>query len=312
MSIALLFPGQGAAQPGMLRRLPDTPAAARTRDEAAAVMAVPDTAGALRSTTNAQLALLVAGVATARALVDDHRLPVEAVAGHSAGAFGAAVLAGVLDLGSAMRALRVRGDGMERACAGGTWGMAAVLGLGRAAVQRIVDDASAAAGPLWIANVNGADQIVVSGTRAALHALRERAAAAGARDVTALDVAVASHGPLQAGTARAVADDLARTPHGEQRRAYFAGTTGRRIAADTGAVLDDLAGSVMLPVRWLDVLRLMPETGTTATVQVPPGRVLTVLADRACPQATNLAVDDLGVAATVHRLRHGSPLAGGT
>ncbi len=39
MSTALLFPGQGAQHVGMLRQLPDTPAAARTRAEARAALA---------------------------------------------------------------------------------------------------------------------------------------------------------------------------------------------------------------------------------------------------------------------------------
>jgi malonate decarboxylase epsilon subunit len=188
---------------------------------------------------------------------------------------------------------------MRRACAGGSWAMAAVQGLGRAAVQRLVD---ATHGPLWIANVNAVDQIVVAGTRAALDALRGQAPAAGARDVTDLGVAVASHGPLQAGTARAVARALAGEAHGEQRRAYFANTTGRRLLDDPGAVLDDVALSVQQPVRWLDIVRLMPELGITTTVQVPPGHALAALAAREHPHLTDLAVDDLGIPATLHRL----------
>ncbi|WP_327001101.1 acyltransferase domain-containing protein [Dactylosporangium sp. NBC_01737] len=302
MSTALLFPGQGSQQPGMLRRLPSSPAAARTVAEARPLLSTVDTA--TPSTTGTQLALLVAGVATARALVDDHGLQAGAVAGHSAGAFGAAVLAGVLDLPAALRVLQVRGAAMQRACAHGSWSMAAVRGLGRPGVQRLVDELSTCDDPLWIANVNAADQIVVAGTRAGLDALRRRAPAAGARDLIDLAVDVASHGPLQAGTARAVADALARETHGEQRRAYFTNTTGRRLAHATDAVLDDLAQAVQHPVRWHDIVRLMPELGITTTVQVPPGHVLSALAAREHPRTTNLAVDDLGIPATLHRLHH--------
>lgn len=304
MSTALLFPGQGAQRPGMLHRLPASPASARTRAEAGAVLPALDSEDALRSTTGTQLALLIAGVATARALVEDHGLRVDAVAGHSAGAFGAAVLAGVLDLPGALRVVQVRGAAMQRACAHGSWAMAAVRGLGRVAVQHLVDAVSTRDDPLWIANVNAADQIVVAGTRAALDELRRRAPAAGARDLADLAVTVASHGPLQAGTARAVADALARETHGEQRRAYFANTTGRRLVHATDAVLDDLAQSVQHPVRWHDIARLMPEVGITTTVQLPPGHALSALAAREHPHATNLALDDLGIPATLHRLRH--------
>jgi malonate decarboxylase epsilon subunit len=81
MSTALLFPGQGSQRPTMLQSLPQTPAAARAWAEAQDCLAgldgLPeqlDTAEALQSTTNAQLCLLIAGVAHGRALVDDHGL----------------------------------------------------------------------------------------------------------------------------------------------------------------------------------------------------------------------------------------------
>ncbi|MEV0128527.1 hypothetical protein AB0H83_08670 [Dactylosporangium sp. NPDC050688] len=59
------------------------------------------------------------------------------------------------------------------------------------------------------------------------------------------------------------------------------------------------------PVRWHDIARLMPELGITATVQVPPGHVLTALAAAVHPHTTtDLAIDDLGIPAVVHRLHH--------
>jgi len=302
MSTVILFPGQGSQRTGMLQDLPGTPAAGQAHREARRVLesledlpARLDTEDALKSTTNAQLALLVAGVVTARALVDDHGLRADFVAGHSVGAFAAAVLAGVLTLGDAVRVVKVRGDEMERACAGGTWGMAALRGLDLASVRSLLGSLATENDPLWIANINSADQIVVSGTRAALDTLRRHAPAAGARDLKILDVTVASHCPLQAGTARAVAAALAQVQHGDQQRAYFANTTGRRLGHATEKVIDDLAQAVQHPVRWLDAVRLMPELGVTAAIQTPPGHVLAAITARETPSVTSIAVDDVGL-----------------
>jgi malonate decarboxylase epsilon subunit len=117
MSTVILFPGQGSQRASMLQDLPGTPAAEQAQREAReALESLPDlparldTEDSLKSTTNAQLALLVAGVVTARALVDDHGLQADFVAGHSVGAFAAAVLAGVLTLGDALRVVKVRGE----------------------------------------------------------------------------------------------------------------------------------------------------------------------------------------------------------
>lgn len=204
MSVAVLFPGQGSQRTGMLQSLPDTPAAAQAHTEARDVLRsfddVPaqlDTFEALHSTTNTQLALLIAGVVTARALVDDHDLRADSVAGHSVGAFSAAVIAGVLSLSDALRVVRVRGHGMERACANGAWSMAALSGLNLASTRQLLATIATDADPLWVANINAADQIVVSGTRTALDTLRRRAPAAGVRDLKLLDVSVASHCPCK-------------------------------------------------------------------------------------------------------------------
>ena len=76
--IAFLYPGQGAQRPGMLANLPDSVATRRTMEEAAELLPAIgelDTTEALTSTTNAQVALLISGVATARTLTAGARAP---------------------------------------------------------------------------------------------------------------------------------------------------------------------------------------------------------------------------------------------
>jgi malonate decarboxylase epsilon subunit len=203
--------------------------------------------------------------------------------------------------------VKVRGEEMERTGADGTWGMAALRGLNLASARSLLGSLATDNDPLWIANINSADQIVISGTRTALDTLRRHAPAAGARDLKILDVTVASHCPLQAGTARVVAAALGKVRHGDQRRAYFANTTGRRLAHATEKVIDDLAQAVQHPVRWLDAVRLMPELGVTAAVQTPPGHVLTAITARETPAITSVAVDDAGLDTALRRIARRDP-----
>ncbi len=240
----------------MLQALPQTPAAAQAWTEAKQCLAsldglpeLLDTEHALQSTINAQLALLITGVVHARALADDRGVEADFVAGHSVGAFSAAVLAGVLDLADAIRVVRVRGEEMQRACADRQWGMAALSGLHLQAVRSLLKKQGTPDNPLWVANINAADQIVVSGTSVALDELRGPAAGAGARDLTVLETTIASHGPIQASTARAVAAELAKVHYGDQQRAYLSNLTGRRLHRDPAGVLDDLAEAVQHPVQ---------------------------------------------------------------
>jgi malonate decarboxylase epsilon subunit len=84
MTVALLFPGQGTQSEGLLHHLPQHTEVTRTIKEASDVLGVDiaalDTAEALHSTVAVQPALLIAGVATARALMAEHVHPA-AVAG---------------------------------------------------------------------------------------------------------------------------------------------------------------------------------------------------------------------------------------
>ena len=118
MSVAFLFPGQGSQRPGMLHDLPDAAAVTDTLDEASEVLGrdvrALDSAEALTSTVSTQLALLVAGVATDRALAARGARP-DMIAGHSVGGFAAAVSAGVLAFADAVRLVRLRALLMEEA-----------------------------------------------------------------------------------------------------------------------------------------------------------------------------------------------------
>ena len=95
MSIAFLFPGQGAQTPGFLHRLPDNEPAAATLEEASHVLGQDvfelDKEATLASTVAVQLTTVIAGVALARA-IGTRGVEPQAVAGLSVGAFTAAVV----------------------------------------------------------------------------------------------------------------------------------------------------------------------------------------------------------------------------
>lgn len=309
MSLAFLFPGQGSQQPNMLDALPGSPAVATVMDESRSYLrdlglaADIDSAAALRDTSNVQVALLIAGVASARALTDDKGLTPQFVAGHSVGGFAAAVTVGVLTLGEALTAVRLRGHLMKAACSEGDWGMAALTGLPTRAAVQLVEQVHTDDEPLWVANINSGTQTVVSGSGRALQTMSDAVRSAGATDYELLDVSVASHCPLQAGTATRLEKHLAGLPRRPPSARYLTNSRGRSV--DTAAaILDDLAQSVGRPVQWYEATRLMPEIGVTCAVEAHPGHVLTRLNSANAPTVTSLSLQDNGldvIAARVHR-----------
>src|ERR687898_2982721 len=170
MSVAYLFPGQGSQCPCMLHDLPDHPIARDMITHATEVLGRDvldlDTREALGSTIAAQLALLIVGATTARILVEEGGEP-DFVAGHSVGAFAAAVAAGALAYPDALCLVDLRARTMQEAYPHG-YGMGVVVGLDERAVSRLAAESSTPKAPVHAANVNAPLQVSVAGADDAL------------------------------------------------------------------------------------------------------------------------------------------------
>lgn len=302
--IAFLFPGQGAQTPGFLHRLGGEkphPSIARTLDEASDVLGenvhMLDTADALASTIAVQVALVVAGVAAARALADVGIEP-QAVAGLSVGAYGAAVASGALAFADALKLVRLRAQLMQDARPRG-YGMLAVLGLNETEIARAIADSGADA---YIGNLNAPRQIVVSGSDDALARVRDIALSRGARKAERLCVSVPSHCVLlddAAGRLIEAASDV----HIDTPRIAYVGNRGARVLRRADAIRDDLATNLRHPVRWHDSTIALAELGATVFVEMPPGQTLTQLAAEALPDAAGIAMDASPVSTVAARVR---------
>ena len=294
MSIAYLFPGQGAQTPGFLHRLPEHPAVSATLDEAAAVLGMEvmslDDAGALASTVAVQLSVLIAGVAVSRALTFEG-VTVDAAAGLSVGAFGAAVACEVLSFADALPLVKLRGECMQQAYPRG-YGMAAIIGLDEHRVAAIIERVGGAGAQLYIANINAPTQIVVSGENRALDAAIETARLAGARRAERMAVSVPSHCPLLNDVARRLAAAMAAIDMHDPQRPYVSNRRAR-VVHDAQGVRDDLVLSVANTVRWHDSVNVLFELGVRLFIEPPPGQVLSRLAQQGYTEARAVAVEDL-------------------
>ncbi|GIH23306.1 malonyl CoA-acyl carrier protein transacylase [Acrocarpospora phusangensis] len=293
--VALLYPGQGTQRPGMLHELPDHPAVAATLAEADRILpgsAEQDSAHALTSTVTTQVALCIAGVAATRALAAEGATP-DAVAGHSIGAFPAAVAAGALTFAEALAAVHLRAQLMRDTYPSG-YGMAAVLGLSVPQVRRLIASTTTDDAPAYLAVIDTDQQVVVAGAIHALERLSTAAAQAGARRVQRLNIAVPSHCPLLGNVADAMAAHLANIPKRPLTAPYLSDSTAR-LLHDAAAVHDDLARSIARTVRWRDITAVLGELGTTLFIQAPPGHVLARIAQAAHPHARVITLTDTPV-----------------
>ncbi|MFC5694791.1 malonate decarboxylase subunit epsilon [Pseudomonas sp. GCM10022186] len=285
MSSLFAFPGQGAQQVGMLHQLPAECAACleEAGDALGEDLLALDSAEALQSTRAVQLCLLVAGVACARLLLQRSPAP-DYVAGLSIGAYTAAVVAGSLDFADAVRLVALRGELMQRAYPRG-YGMTAILGLDQATVERLIADAD---GPLFLANINADNQLVIAGSDAAMAAVAERARTLGAGAAKRLAMSVPSHCALLDEAARELAAAFAGVELRRPAIRYLSGTTARPVF-EPARLRDDLAFNMCRVIDWHGTLRTAYERGVRLHIELPPGAVLSGLARRVFEQGTVVA-----------------------
>jgi malonate decarboxylase epsilon subunit len=239
-----------------------------------------------------QPALLIAGVATARALMAEHVHPA-AVAGMSIGAFGAAVTCGTLSFADAIPLVRLRGELMQVAFPSGH-GLAAIEGLDEVHLEGIMERIRTAEFPVYISNINSPRQIVVAGSDAALGAVTAEARQQGARRAERLAVSVPSHCPLL----HPVADRLEQLMAGLALRPPsipYVSNRGARPLYNAEAIRQDLATGVAHPVRWYDTLEVMRELGANLLIEMAPGHVSTHLVAELFPDVRAVSIADQGL-----------------
>lgn len=242
----------------------------------------------LDRTENAQPAILAASVASLRA-VEEHlgrALPEPlAVAGHSLGEYTAAVAGGALELIDAVRLVRRRGELMA-AAADSASGMAAVIGLDAAAIERAI-----ASSGVVVANDNAPGQVVISGPIAAIEAVTPALKDAGAKRVVPLRVSAAFHSPAMKKVVPDLANALSAASWNALRYTLIANVDAEphEHASDLPALLEM---QVWYPVRWVEVIRRAATMGATAFVEFGPGNVLTGLVKRILPGARTANVND--------------------
>ena len=282
MSIAFVFPGQGAQTIGMGRALADAYPAARAvfdevddaLGEALSSLIWEGDQDELTLTQNAQPALLAMSMAALRAL-DAEGFGLERasfVAGHSLGEYAALCAAGTLSLADAARLLRTRGRAMQEATPVGIGAMAAILGLDFDAVAGVA--AEAAQGEVCqAANDNDPGQVVVSGHKAAVERACEIAKANGAKRAMLLPVSAPFHCALMAPAADVMADALSKVQVNAPRVTVVPNV--RASGCDDGdAIPALLVEQVTGAVRWRESVSWMASQGVNEMWEIGAGKAL--------------------------------------
>jgi [acyl-carrier-protein] S-malonyltransferase len=214
--------------------------------------------------------------------------------GHSLGEYTALTAAGVLSFDDALDIIHVRACAMDEAQPPGTCGMAAILGLPRPEASALVE-ASRGDDALELANYNAPDQVVASGSLAALERLAEAVKAKPRAKTVFLEVSSAFHTQLMVSAREAVRARLARAEFRPPSFPVFSNVTGERYPFPDGKEL--LVDQVVRPVLWEDCVKAMIREGVKTFIEIGPGKTLTGLVKRIDRSVTAVSVsnpDDAG------------------
>jgi malonate decarboxylase epsilon subunit len=292
VSVAFIFPGQGSQTPGMLHHLLDHPVVTRTLDEISAALHSDvrnlDSEQCLKSDVSVQIALLAAGVATARALMEQGVQPA-AVAGLSVGAFAAAVVADVLALQDAVELVSLRAEQMIKLYPIG-FGLSAIIGLNESQVTAMVKDVSSEQSPVFVGNINAPRQVVIAGADAAMDRVLDDARRQGASKAVRLHVSVPSHCPLLQPVADLLARRISSLTLSAPQITYVANVNARAIHTKE-AIASDLANNIAHGVRWYDATLVLQELGCNLFLEMPPGHVLSDLARENLSDVNSVPID---------------------
>lgn len=283
MTIAFVFPGQGAQSIGMGQALAAAyPAAKSIFDE------VDDALGeklssliwegdieTLTLTQNAQPALMATSMAAMRALEAEGITIDQAafVAGHSLGEYSALAAAGAISVADTARLLRTRGQAMQSAVPVGVGAMAALLGLDFATVKEVAAEAAAEGEVVQAANDNDPKQVVVSGHKAAVERAAEIAKTRGAKRAVMLPVSAPFHCALMQPAADVMAEALAAVEIKAPAVPLIANVRADEVT-DPAEIRQLLVEQVTGSVRWRESVQAMAAKGVTEFWEIGAGKAL--------------------------------------
>jgi [acyl-carrier-protein] S-malonyltransferase len=306
---AFLFPGQGSQFSGMGKELADTLSVSHDVFEEAdqalgfqlSELCFQGADADLALTENTQPAILAHSIAALRALTARGIDAPVATAGHSLGEYSSHVAAGTISFADAIRTVRARGQFMQAAVPVGTGAMAAIIGMEKAQVQELCS--LAADGEVVSpANLNSPGQIVIAGHLGAVERAMSLALEKGARKAVQLPVSAPFHCSLMKPAAEELRPVLDGINFEEARFPVYNNVDASPVRSGQES-RDALYRQVCNPVRWVETVHNMIDSGVDTFIEIGPGRVLSGLLRRIDRSVIAHAVQDpAGIDAVVEKI----------
>ncbi len=179
---------------------------------------------------------------------------------------------------------------MQEAVPVGEGAMAAVLGLKREVVESVCQEA-AQGEVVAPANINSADQIVISGHRQAVERAGDLARQRGARKVLSLAVSAPFHCELMKPAEERLSQVIQDIAFHDLRIPLVNNVEAQKVTRGEEA-RQGLVKQVSAAVLWYDCIQEMVRAGVSTFVEVGPGKTLKGLIRRIAPSVQTLNIEN--------------------
>lgn len=278
--IAWMFPGQGSQAVGMATELVTTGPGQDKFNIAQEILgwSVPEICqsdeATLSRTLYTQPCLYVVESILVDLLQEKGEQP-DLVTGHSLGEYVALYAAGVFDFATGLSLVKRRAELMDSASGGQ---MAALIGFNREQLEAQI----AQTPDVVLANDNSDAQVVISGTPEAVDQVLSQIKV---KRAVKLSVSGAFHSPMMATVAGEFSEILAAVPFTDARVPVLSNVDPT--PATVAEILKQRLSQQMTgSVRWREICLQLPELGIQKAIEIGPGKVLTGLLKRTCPDIT--------------------------
>lgn len=221
----------------------------------------------LKDTKFAQPAIALFSVILTKLLKEKGVNP-DFVAGHSLGEYSSLYAAGFLNEIDTLKLISARGQIMSKAKINGS--MAAILGLPASEVENICKEID---GTIEAVNYNEPKQTVVAGEKSVIEKSLEIFKEKGARRALPLAVSGPFHSSLMKPVAEILKKEFENYSWNNAKIPIVANTTAN-ILTSLDEIKKELYNQTFGPVKWVDTINKLSESGVTKIYEVGPGKVL--------------------------------------
>ncbi len=291
------MPGQGSQYVGMLSKLAPFDTAQKVLAQANEVLGF-DIVGLmtngpmeeLTQTENTQPALVTCSAAWL-AVLKEKGVSCQFALGHSLGEYSALYCADAIDLETALRLVRRRGELMREATAKISGTMGAIIGLPADKVREICKQASEL-GVCEPANFNSSSQIVVSGQVEAVTKAMEIAKTEKARLAKLLNVSAPFHSSLMDPVAKEFANNLQNARIVDASFPVIANVNAKPMQK-ADEIRQNLTNQINNPVLWEKSIIQAAAMGVDEFLEVGAKNVLTGLCKQIVPNLQASTVEEM-------------------